>query len=564
MIKHFQMIAKYCFKKTREVFTCERISLLLIGLGFILRLNHYFDNRSLWLDEACAALNIAHASYSEILNAKGLLDDFAFPPMGFVLVTKVLTQILGVSEYVWRLFPLICGLISVILFYKLLRKNMGHTAMLIALAFFAVLDPLIYYSSEFKHYSIDVMITLLILVLFQDLHKRELSIRCRISYGLFGAIVMWFSYGSLFVLAAIAASMFFLCLVRRQKEQILQLSIIFSAWVWSYFFLDYKVLYPLTFNNYLQGMWQHAFMPWPIWSIECFTWLKHSLSNVFQEAVGLAFPWPAICLFILGFILFFKRQKDKAIIFILPFLLTLLLAGLHIYPFRGRLLLFAVPMILIFIAEGIAFFITSNRKYYVVIGIALTGLLFFHPLSRAGHYLLQPRLQEEMRPVMRYFKEQKREGDSFYLNNSAQEAYFYYLSYHNFRIKDQSVWVLMDRVFVNNAGEFVEVFYTDYLFNKNGRFITARRVGRSEKIYKDDVNKLGKNKRTWILFSHVKDETKKFFLAYLDTIGIKLDEFIGVGCALYLYDLSQQKSPALLSPNKDLPDRLIFSQKRKG
>ncbi|MDP8213346.1 MAG: hypothetical protein P9X22_08705 [Candidatus Zapsychrus exili] len=46
-------------------------------LGSLLRLRHYFGNRSLWLDESHIAISIVHRSFSDIVNNVEIFTEFA-------------------------------------------------------------------------------------------------------------------------------------------------------------------------------------------------------------------------------------------------------------------------------------------------------------------------------------------------------------------------------------------------------------------------------------------------------------------------------------------------------
>ena len=84
-------------------------------------------------------------------------------PIGFLLLVKASTELFGRSEYALRLVPFIFGIVSVLLFYRVARDFIVPSAVPLAVALFAILPPLVYYSSEVKQYSGDVMATLLLL-----------------------------------------------------------------------------------------------------------------------------------------------------------------------------------------------------------------------------------------------------------------------------------------------------------------------------------------------------------------------------------------------------------------
>lgn len=97
-----------------------------IGLGLVLRLAQYLSDRALWFDEAALALNIASRSYGGLFLP---LDNNQGAPVGFLLVQKGVTDVLGYSEYAMRLFPLSCGVVSLFLFPRVARGFVSPRAM---------------------------------------------------------------------------------------------------------------------------------------------------------------------------------------------------------------------------------------------------------------------------------------------------------------------------------------------------------------------------------------------------------------------------------------------------
>ena len=84
----------------------------------MLRLRQYLTGRSLWADEAMLALNIVTRDFAGMFQP---LDYDQGAPIGFLLVEKLFHALLGKHELALRLFPLLVGLISLWLFYRLLN-----------------------------------------------------------------------------------------------------------------------------------------------------------------------------------------------------------------------------------------------------------------------------------------------------------------------------------------------------------------------------------------------------------------------------------------------------------
>src|SRR4030095_6092965 len=107
-------------------------SILLAGV--LLRLRQYLTGRSLWLDEAMLALNIVNRDFGELFRP---LDYDQGAPIGFMLVEKTLSLIFGRNEVSLRLFPFLVGLLSLWMFYLLLKHYASGWGRWVGLVLFA-------------------------------------------------------------------------------------------------------------------------------------------------------------------------------------------------------------------------------------------------------------------------------------------------------------------------------------------------------------------------------------------------------------------------------------------
>src|ERR1700679_4189582 len=123
---------------------------IFVALGLLLRLRQYFLFRSLWLDESFLSLNIIHRSAHELLKP---LDYHQGAPILFLLLQKAIVTVFGSGELALRFIPLVCGIASIFLFVKFARWILPPNAVPIAVALFAIAEPLTYFSSEVKQYS---------------------------------------------------------------------------------------------------------------------------------------------------------------------------------------------------------------------------------------------------------------------------------------------------------------------------------------------------------------------------------------------------------------------------
>ena len=90
----------------------------VVGLGTLFRGVQYFNNRSLWVDEAKLSINIVERGFIELLQP---LDYGQSAAPGFLFLQKLSTSMVGNDEFGLRLIPLLSQLLSFYLLYISLR-----------------------------------------------------------------------------------------------------------------------------------------------------------------------------------------------------------------------------------------------------------------------------------------------------------------------------------------------------------------------------------------------------------------------------------------------------------
>ena len=120
---------------------------LLAAVGAGLRLWQYLANSSLWIDEAALARNIIDRAPASLLQP---LDYAQVAPPAFLLTEKGIVTLLGSAEWALRLFPLVCGLFAIVLFWRLAALTLTGWAVPYAVGLFSLGTPLVYFSSQVK------------------------------------------------------------------------------------------------------------------------------------------------------------------------------------------------------------------------------------------------------------------------------------------------------------------------------------------------------------------------------------------------------------------------------
>lgn len=496
----------------------HRVIWLALAAGAILRLWQYLLNRSLWLDEAYLTLNLTHRSFAGLLKP---LDFDQGAPLGFLWLEKSVLRIFGSSEYALRLLPLLAGVASLFLFYKLAKAILPPAAVAVALGLFALSPSLIYYSSEVKQYSLDVALTILIYVLALPGSRAQWSAARIGIFGLVGSLAIWLSHPAAFVLAATAATFTVALATRREWARLVRLAPAFLLWGVSLALCYFLSLRSLSHNHDLLAYWQTEFMPLPPRSVSDLKWFVDSFFDFFAEAAAMQFTALVSFAFLVGSARLFRDQGERLALLLGPGLLTLVASGLHKYPFGGRLMLFLVPAALLLVAQGVEEVRLASWRYSPLIACALIALLFLDPAMFAVHHLAEPRVEvdhpgvmnpEEIKPVMAYIRTHRQANDFVYVFYASQPAFQYYSELY--KQPQQNV-------------------------------ILGTASGGDPHNYAADLDRL-RGKRVWLLFSHIHGEGKResaYIRFYLDLLGPRTTPFQSPGAVTYLYDLTQ--APAL-------------------
>jgi hypothetical protein len=505
------------FNKTAQKFTSfikffktKRAHWLIIGIGTLLRIAQFLFNRSLTEGEAPIAMNIIYHSYRELFKP---LDFIQPAPVGFSIIEKLFVDMFGNSEYALRLFPLIAGIIALYLFYRIAQKFLSHNAVPISLILFVVCDHLIYFSSEVKQYSSDVAITLLLILLASYILSKKYTSTILVLYGCLGALTCWFSHPAVFTFFSISIVLLIFLVQKREWERGIWLGIAIGIAGMSLGINYLLTLEVLSTNQGLIEGFQNSFMPLPPHSFIELQWFGYVFLRMFKNPLGFSFfelPLAALS-FLVGCIILFIEKKKMLLFLILPILCALIASGFKKYPFEGRLLLFSAPLVFLVIAEGIEVIRIKVSQKSSAIGFLLVTVLLVQPVVLAGYHLIEPRAPEELRPAVKYLKDNYREGDTIYVYYAAVKAYRYYVEQFD-------------------CAEYDYVVSVESQHNWNN--------------YYKDIKQLKGNKRIWVLFSHVikwygADE-EELFLSYLDVFGRRIDEFKASGASIYLYDLSNK------------------------
>jgi hypothetical protein len=391
---------------------------------------------------------------------------------------------------------------------------------MLAALLFAISSSLIYYSSELKQYSTDVMIGLLLIFVASRCLKEDVRSRDFWILGMTGMAAIWLSHPSVFILAGIGLMLFFAAITRNRPIPTRWLFGLATMWAVS-FGIEYLVsLRHLAADDYLYNYWKNDFMPFPpngtrIW----FGKTYYSLLSIALNRTDRILAMLILVLVPIGCISLVYRDRVLAIMMISPFFVALLASAAQKYPLNGRLMLFLVPFVFFLIAEGLGWIYSLIAKWHVgtarVIYMLPALVLVLLPAAVTWEFFVTPYVGSNIKPVLQYVAEQRQEEDSIYVFHTINAVFDYYAPLYG--LEDTNV--LMGRAQLSKRAALQD-FY-------------------------DGVETLQGKDRVWFIFAGILDcggcegDMQLFYTDYLDERGVMLDSFHATGANAYLYDFTQ-------------------------
>ncbi len=404
---------------------------LLFAIGVLYRVILWWMNRGMYIDEANLARNIYERNFSGLTRPL-IYEQFA-PPI-FLIFSKFNTLLLGYDEKVFRLFPLISGIAALFLFIKIARQFISLNAIWYPLALFATGAIYLRYSTEFKQYSSDSFISLLVVYTATRLSiKTTKPILFLMVWILLGSLAIWLSMPSVFILAGVGA--YYFAEIIRTKTYKLTYLLIFIAltWLLQFGYYYFAILQPQSQSNYLQQFHQWYFLDLLPESFNAFK--SHNgllLKGLFEAMSGklLLSLILNIVLYITGVYYTFKTNKNLLFLLLLPILLTFIASTLKSYSLMDRLMLFYFPLGLLLLGKGLDFIMQKVNAIVIKIPVILLCVFTVFKFNKISYLTTKPLNLEAVDDCLDFLLTQNITAQNLYVHNLASGGYAYYTEIH--------------------------------------------------------------------------------------------------------------------------------------
>ena len=403
------------------------IAIAVVALGIALRVAVYLQNRDISMDEANVARNLFERDFAGLL--KPLFYEQFAPPV-FLWIEKAVASVGGYSDLALRFYALVCGILSLWLFYLLLKKLFPLQIALYPLAIFSTGLIYIRYASELKQYTSDMMASLILLLLALSLRPSGNNKRFMLIWLIAGSVAIWLSMPAVFIMTGVFSYYLYTSVADKDwasvKVSVITGCILVLQFVGFYFLsLQYSI-----HSNYLQW-WHDKFFLFPVpgdkgeWrhNWRAIKWLYSDLTGEWYWALVLNIS----CVLLGSLVLLFK-DRAKAILFLLPLTIALLAAAMRQYTLLSRVMLFASPLILVIIAFGLMSITNTKRTVFNVLVTAFACICVFK-FSKISLFT-EPLVVDKIRGVIQSLSTSGVSNEQLYVDNFAAPYFKYYTEIH--------------------------------------------------------------------------------------------------------------------------------------
>jgi hypothetical protein len=381
----------------RGFWSPARWTLILLAANVVWRLVRYGVGFPIWGDEAYVAVNIIDRGYGALMLP---LDHWQIAPIAFLWLERAVSQTLGLSEHALRLVPFGAGVASLFVFHRLVRRVLPPRQALLALAIFAASYYPVRHAAEIKPYSIDMLVSLLLLTAAWRIDRERGGGGWWAMLTVVSAAGVWLSYPAVFVAGGVIAVLGVRALMRRATT-----SVVLAAGAGAALTASFIAMFALVgtgqsvdgATDVVANHWAYTFpdvrRPWtlPGW------FFKIHAGNMLAYPLGGRNGGSAFTLVLVaaGIVALWRRREQATVLLLLaPLPLMFVAAALEKYPYGGsaRVSQHLAPAICILAGVGIvalARTIVGPRMAVHVTRIFMAGMVVI-AAAGAARDVLEP------------------------------------------------------------------------------------------------------------------------------------------------------------------------------
>ncbi len=423
---------------------------IIMTFAFIFRIEALKAKES-WWDEVALACNFIENK--GFMWAFKPLKYFQIAPPLFLILTKLINLIFNGVESSYRIIPFLASIISIPVFYILSTKFLiQKRAIIFANFLYATNFALIRWSTEFKQYSSDVLIFMLVLLWLNNFNLKKLEhIKEGIKIAIIFTALFFISQSVIFLFFGFIVYVFLLNVDNYKITYKTLLNLCLIPVIPLICIVLYKNSIPYPTDIFMHYWWKDGFI-----TIGTVLYIvKENLNFFFYNIKCLMFLAPLI--FIGFFISVFNKDKIyKLLIFSIFGVITASI--FRFYPYLHRLILFLFPFFIIFIAKVFDLKI-QNKILNKIFSFCLIAFVIIFLFLYSGQFICKNRTGEfnkisKARTVSLTLKEQfDNNTDILIYPRYNKTFYIFYKNCLKLDIKKENTIELLffDKNAINNA-----------------------------------------------------------------------------------------------------------------
>ena len=473
----------------KKQFTYNLFLILIFFLGIFIRTKLYVI-KGVFEDDDC---RLALAMFDKnLLQMFQPLGPFSSTPI-FLFFSKIIANITNYNEYALFIIPLFASILGMFFFFKLsLEYFHKNSSILIANFLFSINFELINFSVVFKHYSTEVLVTILCLYYFPKIDLCNIKFKQCIILSIILAILPLISLPSLFIIGIFIIDNLYKNFRNKMFYKNLAITCIpFCILTTLYYIYNLFPTKAMQYSYY-ENFWSNVF--------------SVNIINVFASFIHYVYyPNPIIICHLIIIILFiitvccFKKNRTTFDIYILMFFILIILAHiLNLYPIYGRCTLYAVP---IFILMCIKTYDSINKNKILLSLISLILISGFICYLMPSYYIA--------------------------IIKNTDKAFIKYSPKKMLMAIQKDFNPDTDMIIINGASAYCFIFYNQKL-NFNTNKFAILKYDENNKIKKENdfkqLNSLNPNKKYWFyLIKEYFDTPERIYIQeWLEKQNIKL------------------------------------------
>jgi len=401
---------------------------IIIGVGIMLRMALYLQNRNLIIDDANIVRNVQERGFLELVLP---LSYESYAPPVFLWAEKFVSLFWNYGEKAMTFYPLVCGIAALFVFRNIMKRYVSDFALLLPMALMSWTYLLIKYSVMVKQYMPDAFIALLIVhfALSKDIFAMPRK-KFVLFWVIAGTISIWASMPAVFMLAGVGFYYAWTCIKAKQWDYARPLILLAAIWIAQFGIYYWFILKSQIQSDYLQNYHHEYFLhALPANSEEWqHNWMR--IKEILNNTGGFAqySLYATIAFISLGLVNMIRKNFGLFVLVAGPVFLTLMAAALNQFSLIDRLILFIMPLLIFTIGYGTGW-VLEIRSILVPIVILYIGI---DMMKNFNQFKLFHEFQgfHEMTENFAYLQAHHAKGDQIYIHDACVATYAYYTEVH--------------------------------------------------------------------------------------------------------------------------------------